>query len=279
MAPIGRRCVLIVTAAVLTVACSGSDGLDVPDAVGSPAGSPAIGRSKLTGRYVARAVESYPSDSTIFTQGFEVDGDRALLSGGGYSRSSIRLSDLPTGDVEQVAWLRPEFFGEGATIVDDRVVQLSWREHVAHVWSLDGLEPVGEFAYEGEGWGLCYDGSRLVMSDGSATLTFRDPASFEVIGSVTVSDAGGNDVDSLNELECIGTQVLANRYPTDDIVVVDGASGELEALIDASSVRPDGLPVDMQHVLNGIAFDDDVGLLLTGKFWPTIVRVKLERRA
>ena len=139
-------------------------------------------------------------------------------------------------------------------------------------YAIPDLPQTGTFTYDGEGWGLCDDGSRLIMSDGSDQLFFRDRTTFEVIGSVQVQDASG-PVTALNELECVDGQVYANVYQTDTIVRIDPTTGEVTATIDASSIHPVG---DNVGVMNGIAYDADSGrFLLTGKNWPSLFEVRL----
>jgi hypothetical protein len=159
--------------------------------------------------------------------------------------------------------------------VGERLVQLTWQEQVAHVYDLQTLEQVTTFSYVGEGWGLCFDGSRLVMSDGSDTLYFRDPDSFDLLGSRAV-ERDGTPVYQLNELECVDGLVLANVWMTDTIVVVDPTSGEVLMDVDASGLlAPDEAAA--ADVLNGIAFDPESrNYLLTGKLWPKLFEVRID---
>ena len=216
-------------------------------------------------------IASYPHEEWSFTQGLEwVDGE-LYESTGTYGRSEIRRVNLATGQVLERRALDRELFGEGLAAVDDRLIQLTWREGVAIVWDRESLTETGRFAYEGEGWGLCFDGERLVMSDGSDRLVFRDPEDFSVIGSVQV-EAEGASVDNLNELECVGDRVLANVYKTDEIVEIDPSSGEVTSTIDASSLER-GNDAD---VLNGIVhIPDGDRLFLTGKNWLSVYEVTL----
>ncbi|MGH1502532.1 MAG: glutaminyl-peptide cyclotransferase [Acidimicrobiales bacterium] len=239
------------------------------------------GPAPLLGRYTVEIVAQYPSDVDAYVQGLELLPDgRVLRSDGRYGESDRNVVDLESGAVLLSFDLADDRFGEGATLVGDEIHQLTWKAGTVEVSSLDTLSPVRSLDYEGEGWGLCWNGAELAMSDGSATIDFRDPESFDVVRSVTVIDASGAEVSGLNELECVGEQVLANRYGADDIVVIDAATGAVDAVIDASGVRPPGLPPDganpFDYVLNGIAWDaSDDTYLLTGKWWPTISRVRL----
>jgi glutamine cyclotransferase len=163
-------------------------------------------------------------------------------------------------------------FGEGLAQVGDRLIQLTWREGVARVYDRETLEVVDEFSYDGEGWGLCLDGDRLVMSDGSDTLTFRDPETFEKTSTVSVAE-GGTPVDKLNELECVDGQVYANVFNTNEIVIIDPDDGQITGRVDASGLLADVDAPDA-GVLNGIAYIPDTGhFYLTGKNWPVIFEV------
>ncbi|MEU4738841.1 glutaminyl-peptide cyclotransferase [Actinosynnema sp. NPDC023658] len=248
------RWVLMAVVFVLSAACATPPG----GSTDRPAGVEVLG--------------TLPHDTGAFTQGLElVDG--VLYEGTGLEgQSSLRRVDPGTGEVERRVELPQPLFGEGITVVDDRVWQLTWRDGVAIEWDRDTLEEVRRVTYEGEGWGLCRDGGRLVMSDGSDELTFRDPGSFAVTGSVAVR-RDGQPVTRLNELECVGGQVWANVWQTDEVVRIDPADGRVTATVDLGVLRPDDVPAS--DVLNGIAAVPGTDeFLVTGKNWPTIFRVR-----
>lgn len=213
-----------------------------------------------------------PHDPGAFTQGLElVDG--VLYEGTGLEgQSSLRRVDPDTGEVEQHVDLPDDLFGEGITVVGDRIWQLTWRDGVAIERDRSTLDEVRRVTYEGEGWGLCRDGDRLVMSDGTDELAFRDPGSFAETGTVAVR-RDGQPVARLNELECVGGQVWANVWQTDEVVRIDPADGRVTATVDLSSLRPADVPES--DVLNGIAAVPGTDeFLVTGKNWPTIFRVR-----
>jgi glutaminyl-peptide cyclotransferase len=247
----------------------------------SPAAEPPLHRLRV------RVVARHPHDPNAFTQGLLLHGGELYESTGQYGESSLRRVEVETGRVLAERPLPAEWFGEGLARVpgagagDDRLIQLTWQEGVAAVWRLDDLERAGAHHFEGEGWGLCHDptvpGGRLVMSDGSARLTFRDPASFAETGAVTVTREG-RPVGLLNELECVGDRVLANVLGSDQIVEIDPATGRVTALIDASGLLT---PAEARaaDVLNGIAHDPADGTwLITGKLWPWLFRVEVVER-
>jgi glutaminyl-peptide cyclotransferase len=200
--------------------------------------------------------------------------DGALYESTGlYGRSTLRKVDRATGEVLRQTQLDPVYFGEGLGRVDDRLIQITWREGTAHVYQLHTFERVDQYRYDGEGWGLCFDGERLIMTDGGSNLTLRDPRTFEVTGTVPVT-LEGRPVDRLNELECVRDKLYANIYMTDQIVRIDPRSGRVEALIDAGNLlsQEERRGTD---VLNGIAYDPDQDLfLITGKLWPKLFEVR-----
>lgn len=219
-------------------------------------------------------VDVLPHDASAFTQGLElVDG--TLYEGTGLEgESTIRATDPETGDVRRQLDLSADLFGEGITVVDDTIWQLTWQNGIAIRRDKDTLEEQDRVEYEGEGWGLCHDGERLVMSDGSADLTFRDPETFDETGRTQVLDADDQPVTQLNELECVDGHVYANVWQTDRIVRIDPESGRVTATVDLEGLLPEA---DRAHadVLNGIAAIPDTDeFLVTGKLWPKMFRVR-----
>jgi glutamine cyclotransferase len=209
-------------------------------------------------------------DPGSFTEGLELAGDVLYESTGLVGSSSLRAVDPMTGHVLRRADLAPPLFGEGITVVGDRIWQLTWQQGIAIEWDRSTLTEVRRVTYSGEGWGLCYDGARLVASDGSNRLTFRDPHTFQQTGQVRVSK-DGSAVQALNELECVAGAVWANVWPTNDIVRIDPSTGRVTAVVDASGLTPSG-PHD---VLNGIAaVPGSDEFLLGGKLWPSLFRVR-----
>lgn len=225
-------------------------------------------------------IESFPHDNTAYTQGLEViDGDlfestgrQAHPGGDVVYESDLRRVDLATGEVIQRADAPGTVFAEGLTKVGDELIQLTWQDQVAFYWDAESFEFIREVAYEGQGWGLCFDGEHLIMSDGSSTLFFRDPATFDLIGQVAVTQSG-TQIASLNELECVDGKVWANIYRTDFVVRIDPSTGFVDGIVDASALeQPRTMPTE---VLNGIAWDPETQTwLMTGKFWPTMYRVR-----
>ena len=180
-------------------------------------------------------------DPTAFTQGLEMhDGNLYESTGApGNRSSSIRELDRDTGRVLRRKQITEDVFAEGLTFYNDQIYQLTWQDGVAFVRVPDDLSETRRFTYTGEGWGVCYNGSTLVMSDGTAELHFRDPATFQRIGNPVTVTMRGEELAALNELECVGTSVYANVWQTDIIVKIDLVTGHVTAIADASGI---GLP-------------------------------------
>lgn len=214
-----------------------------------------------------------PHDTSAFTEGFEVD-QGVLWEGTGLAgKSQLRELDPATGAVRRSVPLPGQLFGEGISVVGDRIWQLTYQDHVVLEWDRTSLTLVRQLPLDDEGWGLCSDGTRLVRSDGTAELHFQDPTTFAPTGSVAVT-LDGQPVDDLNELDCSGGQVWANVWQTDRIVRIDPASGRVTAVVDASGLLTPAQRANTD-VLNGIAAVGNDEYLLTGKFWPTTFRVRL----
>jgi len=237
-------------------------------------------RSAQPVEYGFEVVARYPHDAEAFTQGLVYHEDGILYEGTGlWGESSLRRVDLATGAVLQRRDLAPQYFGEGIVVVGDRIVQLTWKAGVALVYDRDTFEPLGEYRYPGEGWGLTYDGERLIMSDGTSRLRFWDPDTLAEIGSVEVVD-GEEPVDDLNELEFVDGEVWANVWQTDRIARIDPDSGRVVGWIDLAGLLTEedrgGMQVD---VLNGIAYDAEGGrVFVTGKWWPVLYEIRVVRR-
>lgn len=233
-----------------------------------------------TPRYGYEIVHSYPHDPDAFTQGLAWADGRLFESTGLLGRSSLRETELATGRVLRRAALAPWLFGEGIAVVGDRIVQLTWHEQQAFVRDRDTFELRATLAYPGEGWGLTWDGRRLIMSDGSATLYFRDPETFAELGRIAVTDAGA-PVTQLNELEMVGNDIWANIWGNERIARIDPASGRVTGWIDLKGLTPAAAPGHPIDVLNGIAWDAaGKRLFVTGKLWPRLFEIRLvpERR-
>ncbi len=215
-----------------------------------------------------------PHDPAAFTEGFEIAGPVLYEGTGEAGASQLRELDPETGTVLRAVDLPGEYFGEGITVVGDRIWQLTYTDGVAVEWDRATLTPLREVPLPPQGWGLCRDGDRLIRSDGTAVLRFADPADLRGTGEVVVT-RDGRPVRGLNELECVDGQVWANVWPTDTIVRIDPATGRVNLVVDAAGLRARGIPPTAQ-VLNGIAHVTGDEFLLTGKHWPKTFRVRLD---
>lgn len=227
-------------------------------------------------RLRVQVVQTYPHDPNAFTQGLVLEGGRLFESTGLEGRSSLREVDLQTGRVLRKLDVASPVFAEGLALVGNRLIQITWKTETAYTYDRDTFKKGPSFPYTGEGWGLCNDGRELVMSDGSARLTFRGPETFRSMREVVVRDAG-QPVDQLNELECVGPHVYANVWMTDRIVRIDPKTGTVTATIDAGNLLA---PAERTgtDVLNGIAYDaSNDTFLITGKLWPKMFRVRFVR--
>ena len=220
--------------------------------------------------YSYRIVQQFPHDPAAFTQGLVYVDSLFIESTGLTYQSTLRRVEPVTGDVIDFVRLPDSWFGEGAAVWGDTIVQLTWRNHVAVVYDKNTFAAIDTFTYSTEGWGLTHDGSRFIMSDGTSNLYFRDRDTFAEIGRVTVFDDKG-PVDRLNELEYIDGFVYANRWTTATILIIDPTTGRVRGRINAS-----GLEHTAVNVTNGIAHDaGNDRLFVTGKRWEHVYHIEL----
>lgn len=221
-------------------------------------------------------INTYPHDDQAFTQGLLLHDGKFYESTGQYGTSSLREVEITKGNAIRNFVLDSQYFAEGLALVGDKLIQITWREGKAFVYDRATFNKEKTFSYEGEGWGLCYDGTDLYMSDGSATLFKRNAETFEVIGQVKVKQ-NGKDVTMLNELECVGDFVYANVWQTDKIVKINKANGNVVSEIDASNLlsSEERAGLSQDAVLNGIAYNPEADTFyITGKLWPSLFEVK-----
>ena len=214
-----------------------------------------------------------PHDTSSFTEGLQRDGTTLWEGTGLAGLSELRELDPTTGAVVRSAPLPGKLWGEGVAVTGDTIWQLTYQDGVALQWDKATLKVKKQVALTGEGWGLCFNGNRLVQSDGSATLRFRNPTTFAQTGALTVT-LDGKPVPQLNELECVGGQVWANVWPSTQIVRINPASGRVTATVDGAGLLT---PAQEQgtDVMNGITWLGGDDYLLTGKYWPVMLRVRI----
>ena len=232
---------------------------------------PAVGSAPE--RLRVRVIRTFEHDPGAFTQGLLFHEGKLYESTGLNGHSSLRRVNLRTGAVETNVPLESTLFGEGLARVGGQLYQLTWREHRAIVWDLVTFKREREFGYEGEGWGLCFDGKSLIMSDGTDRLVRRDPRTFEKTGELSVRD-GATPVERLNELECVGGVIYANIWQQPTIARIDAQTGSVTGWIDAAGLLT---PEEYRaaDVLNGIAYlPGSSRFILTGKLWPRAFEVE-----
>jgi glutamine cyclotransferase len=223
--------------------------------------------------YTYTVVNTYPHDKTAYTQGLIFE-DGILYEGTGRrGQSTLRIVELETGTVTQRVSLLDTFFGEGITVFEDKIIQLTWTSQVGFVYNKTTFELIKNFTYTTQGWGITHNGSHLIMSDGTADLYFMDPETFQIVDSISVVD--DEPVDNLNELEYIDGKVYANVWKQDKIAIIDPEAGKVEGWIDLTGINEAEKTSD-DTVLNGIAYDQTSNrLFVTGKLWSKLFEIQL----
>ncbi|MDE0055956.1 MAG: glutaminyl-peptide cyclotransferase [Gammaproteobacteria bacterium] len=220
-------------------------------------------------------MQSFPHDRDAMTQGLVVHRGKLFESTGGYGTSSVRRLDLRSGRVLRESRLADELFGEGLAAVGDTLYQLTWRTGLGLIYDSETLAPSGQFTYGGEGWGLAWDGTHFIMSDGSAFLRYLDRETLRETGRVQVRD-GDQPIAALNELEFVEDHLFANVWNTTRIAVIDPDSGQVRGWLNLEQILPTPFRTESVGVLNGIAYDADQGrLFVTGKRWPRLFEIEL----
>ncbi len=254
---ISTICLVAITSLLLLPSCRDS---------GEPQSAPV---------FTPRALDTYPHDPQAFTQGLVYEDGFLYESTGLHGRSSLRKVALNSGAVLQSRDIAEEYFAEGVTILEDRIIQLTWQSGVGFVYDKKTFKLLDKFQYEGEGWGITHDGTRLIMSDGTDKLRFIDPHTFAQYHSIDVRD-GDTPVTNLNELEYIDGSIYANVWETTRIAIISPETGLVTSWIDLAGLYdPKGWAADAK-VPNGIAHDKKNNrLFVTGKLWPKIYQIKL----
>ena len=224
--------------------------------------------------YTYTVVNKYPHDPEAFTQGLVYHKGVFYEGTGLYEQSTLRIVEITSGEPTQTVELEDEYFGEGITILDDLVYQVTWRNNLGLIYDL-GLTRVGNFTIDGEGWGLTNDGEYLILSDGTSTISYLDPETHTVSDTITVT-YNGTEIDNINELEYIDDMIYANIWQTDMIAVINPETGAITSWINLSTLKNELDTMEDTNVLNGIAYDaENDRLYVTGKLWPNLFEIKL----
>jgi len=251
------------------LACS-SSGSEQPLPTPSPSPNPVA-----ISYYGYEVVNVYPHDPGAFTEGLAYENGFLYEGTGLQGPSSLRKVELETGKVPQKVDLAAQYYGEGIAIYGQKIVQLTWQQNVGFVYDKNSFALLREFHYPTEGWGITYDGERLIMSDGTSTLHFLDPETFKEISSVQVFDDSGTVVN-LNELEYVNGEIFANVWLTDRIAMIDPSTGQVLGWIDLTGLLSAEDLSQPVNVLNGIAYDAEHDrLFVTGKLLPKLFEIKL----
>jgi glutamine cyclotransferase len=253
----------VLLGAVLVIACLNLSGCLFP------------GNSDVIPVYTYNIVNTYPHDRNAFTQGLVFEDGVLYEETGRFGHSTLRRVELETGDILQIRELSAQFFGEGITIYGNKIIQLTWQSNIGFVYDKNSFELLQEFNYSTEGWGITHDGERLIMSDGTSTLHFLDPQTFEEISQLEVFDNDG-PVTRLNELEYVQGEIYANVWQTDRIARIAPETGRVIGWVDLGGLLTTEDRSETVDVLNGIAYDAETDrLFVTGKLWPKLFEIEL----
>lgn len=255
---------LLLTALTISCACRGTARKSTAIAPPSPV------------RYTYKVVNTYPHNTGSYTQGLYWHDGYLWEGTGQYGHSSLSQVELETGRIVKSTSMNNDIFGEGIALLDGKIFQLTWMNGIAFVYDPDNLTRTGHFRYSGEGWGLTTDGKVLYMSDGTSQISMVDPTDFRKIKRINVK-MDGQSLRGLNELEWIDGKIWANIYMTDEIVIIDPQTGNVEGIIDLSGILPDSDRTPATDVLNGIAYDPATGrIFVTGKYWNKLFEIQIE---
>ncbi|MBZ5610991.1 MAG: glutaminyl-peptide cyclotransferase [Acidobacteriia bacterium] len=232
-----------------------------------------------TPEYGYQVVHVYPHDRGAFTQGLEFRAGFLYEGTGLNGQSTVRKVKPETGEVLQEIRLDPQYFGEGITVFNQLIFELTWRSQIGFVYDQNSFRRLRSFSYSGEGWGLANDGSDIFMSDGTPEIRVWDPVTLREKRRITVRDAG-KPVTSLNELECVRGEIYANVWQTDRIVRIAPATGRVLGWVNLAGLLSAADRAENTDVLNGIAYDA-LGdrLFVTGKLWPKMFEIKIVPKA
>lgn len=229
-------------------------------------------------KYGYEIIHTWPHDMQAYTQGLVFNDGKLLESTGRVGRSSLRLVEPETGKVLKKVDVPAPYFAEGVTLLKGKIYQLTWQHQLGFIYDAWTFEKIGQFSYQGEGWGLANDRKSLILSDGTNRLRFLDPDNFQVRKTIAVVD-GGYPVNEINELEYVQGEIYANIWHEDRIARIDAETGRVLGWIDLSGLLSRSEAGDEEAVLNGIAYDETNGrLFVTGKLWPKLFEIRLKRK-
>ena len=258
----------LLSCSVTSVGCNGG--------ASSTTNSASANRNGAAPSFGYEVVNVYPHATDAFTQGLEYHDGKMFESTGGEGTSSLRLVEVETGKVLDKLDVPLPYFAEGLTLLNGKVYQLTWQHQVGFIYDATSLSKIGQFNYQGEGWGLTNDGQSLIASDGTSQIRFLDPGTFKVVRTIAVVDAN-RPIDNLNELEYFNGEIYANVWHRDVIAIIDPHTGRVNAWINLRGLKPADA-TDEEAVLNGVAYDAArQRLFVTGKLWPKLFEIRIKK--
>lgn len=261
----------------LLISCRSASTPSAPPATATPANSSAATDARVQ-HWTYEIVNTWPHDNSAYTQGLIYQDNSLYESTGLNGQSTLRQVDLETGKVLKRIRVSEEYFAEGMTLLKGRIFQLTWKHEKGFIYDPASFGKIGEFAYEGEGWGLTHDGKSLILSDGTNHIRFLDPDTFAVERAIDVVYNGRRVMD-INELEYIRGEIYANIWQDDEIIRIDPKDGRILGIIDMTGLLPGKRADEADDVLNGIAYDEKGGrIFVTGKRWPKLFEVRFKEK-
>lgn len=261
-------CLLIFSVVLFVVSCQSENKV-------KPEEKTSNGKDISVQKYSYTVVNAYPHDPKAFTQGLIYDHGFLYEGTGLMGQSSIRKVELETGKILKQIKIPDEYFGEGLTVQDNKIIQLTWQSKKGFVYDKNNFKKIDDFSYSTEGWGITHDGHRFIMSDGTSKIYFLNFKDFQVDKSIEVR-YGDTPVSQLNELEFIKGELYANIWQTDQIAIISTKTGKVTGWIDLTGLLKEGESQQPVDVLNGIAYDSQKDrLFVTGKLWPKLFEIKL----
>lgn len=238
--------------------------------------------------YTYEVVNTYKHDSKAFTEGLFFHNGFLYESAGRIGRSSLRKVDLESGKVLQQYNLPADIFGEGISLFNGKIYQLTWQSKIGYVYDVNDFKLLREFNYKGEGWGLTTDGKQLIMSDGTHVIRFVDPETFQTQRTITVFRENGQPLMNINELEYIKGEIWSNVWHSEipgilgkpnHIARIDPQTGKLLGWINLEGISPEDVDRDPENTLNGIAYDETGDrIFVTGKNWKKLFEIKIKQK-
>ncbi len=227
--------------------------------------------------YIFNILNKYPHDITSYTQGLEFYNGELYESTGQLGKSKLRKVDYKTGEVLENIDLANEYFGEGLTVLNDKIYQLTWQNNIGFVYDVNTFKKTSSFKYgkSKEGWGICNDGNVLYKSDGTERIWLLNPETLAEIDNIQTYTNKGK-INNLNELEWINGKIYANRYQKNGVAIINPENGAIEGVIDFSSLKEKVKQHPTLDVLNGIAYNPDTNtIFVTGKHWDKLFEVEI----